>query len=108
MSANHVYWRQHMALLQVPCNRSDMWWQLENEPTVCAYADCRMFKWLPVYNFLVMFVTLAYQAPFERLFGRFIHPDDKGAALIWLLCCHCGVQRMLCCSGQCPAHLPEA
>jgi hypothetical protein len=38
---------------------------------------CRMFKWLPVYNFLVMFVTLAYQAPFERLFGHFIHPDEK-------------------------------
>ena len=36
-----------------------------------------MFKWLPVYNFLVMFVTLAYQAPFERLFGHFIHPDEK-------------------------------
>lgn len=38
---------------------------------------CRMFKWLPVYNFLVMFATLAYQAPFERLFGRFMSPDDK-------------------------------
>ena len=41
---------------------------------------CRMFKWLPVYNFLVMFVTLAYQAPFERLFGHFIHPDEKVSA----------------------------
>lgn len=38
---------------------------------------CRMFKWLPVYNFLVMFATLAYQAPFERLFGRYFGPDDK-------------------------------
>lgn len=36
-----------------------------------------MFKWLPVYNFLVMFATLAYQAPFERLFGRYLNPDDK-------------------------------
>lgn len=36
-----------------------------------------MFKWLPVYNFLVIFATVAYQAPFERLFGRYLDPDDK-------------------------------
>lgn len=44
---------------------------------VLCHHSCRMFKWLPVYNLLVMFVTLAYQAPFERLFGRFIYPDEK-------------------------------
>jgi hypothetical protein len=56
---------------------------------------CRMFKWLPVYNFLVMFVTLAYQAPFERLFGHFIHPDEKVSAAPLLAC---DPTRLQCCS----------
>ena len=37
----------------------------------------RMFKWLPVYNYLVMLAALAYQAPWERAFGHHLHPDSK-------------------------------
>lgn len=38
---------------------------------------CRMFKWLPVYNYLVMVATLLYQAPFERLLGPWSHEMDR-------------------------------
>ena len=36
-----------------------------------------LFKWLPVYNFAVMLVTLAYQAPLARLFGANWNFEDK-------------------------------
>lgn len=34
----------------------------------------RLFKWLPLYNFLVMLITLAYQAPWPELFGKHSKP----------------------------------
>jgi hypothetical protein len=30
-------------------------------------AACRLFWWLPLFNFLVMLLTLAYQAPLQLL-----------------------------------------
>ena len=38
-----------------------------------------MFKWLPVYNYLVMVATLLYQSPFERLLGPWAHQLDDEA-----------------------------
>jgi len=29
----------------------------------------RLFRWLPIYNFAVMLVTLAYQAPWPTIYG---------------------------------------
>lgn len=31
------------------------------------YEGNKLFKWLPVYNFLVMLVTLIYQAPWPKI-----------------------------------------
>lgn len=33
-----------------------------------------LFKWLPLYNFLVMLVTLAYQAPFNSAWDHHLRP----------------------------------
>ena len=36
---------------------------------------CRLFWWLPFFNFVVMLVTLVYQAPFEEIFDWKIDPE---------------------------------
>ena len=33
-----------------------------------------LFKWLPLYNFLVMLITLAYQAPFNSAWDHSLRP----------------------------------
>lgn len=33
-----------------------------------------LFKWLPLYNFLVMLITLAYQAPFNSSWDHNLRP----------------------------------
>ena len=33
-----------------------------------------LFKWLPLYNFLVMLITLAYQAPFNSTWDHKLRP----------------------------------
>ncbi len=33
-----------------------------------------LFKWLPLYNFLVMLITLAYQAPFNSTWDSSLRP----------------------------------
>ena len=33
-----------------------------------------LFKWLPLYNFLVMLITLAYQAPFNSRWDHNLRP----------------------------------
>ena len=33
-----------------------------------------LFKWLPLYNFLVMLITLAYQAPFNSAWDSSLRP----------------------------------
>ena len=49
-------------------------------PGVCAHAPpCRAFRWLPVYNFGVMLLTLAYQAPFEQIFDWRPDPDQQAS-----------------------------
>lgn len=46
-----------------------------------------MFRWLPVYNYVVMAATLLYQAPFQRVFGPWAgNLDTKVCTLLpsWL------------------------
>lgn len=43
-----------------------------------------LFKWLPLYNFLVMAVTLAYQAPFNATWDRSLRPYLVGCLLLHL------------------------
>lgn len=52
-----------------------------------AHSARRAFWWLPLYNFLVMLVTLAYQAPFEDILDWQIDPDQKASGLVieWFL-----------------------
>ena len=33
-----------------------------------------LFRWLPLYNFAVMLLTIAYQAPFENIWGHALQP----------------------------------
>jgi hypothetical protein len=45
-------------------------------------AACRLFWWLPLFNFLVMLLTLAYQAPLQLLLPP-RRPDPASRACSW-------------------------
>ena len=48
----------------------------------------KLFKWMAIYNFAVMVLTLAFQAPFEDAWGSMWEPQRKvnSIALLARLC----------------------
>ena len=47
------------------------------------YDSNRLFKWLPLYNFLVMLITLIYQAPWPTLHESRHKPHQMQVLSTW-------------------------